>query len=298
MTGRLVLVRHGQSHGNVDAAARHPPARRRADRPRPSSRRGPSAGDWHAPDRDGGALRRAACDRRPPPRSATHLGLEPHRARRHPRGAGRRPRGPQRRRRRSRSSTPSTSGGTSGDLDVPLPGGESGQQVLDRYLPVVTQLRLRYLDDHAWHGRRRRGQPRRRDPAGRRGAGGRRRRLRPRTSPRQHRMRGAEPDHRRPVELRAVGRAGAAVLSRARAAPGRGRARTPPIRWADVDREPRAQAQPTASQSMLKACTTSGVAQSSSVHSDRRTRVVDDGAVAVVAARLGTRRQSSAMARS
>jgi broad specificity phosphatase PhoE len=35
-----------------------------------------------------------------------------------------------------------------GDLDAAMPGGESGQQVLDRYLPVVNQLRLRHLDDH------------------------------------------------------------------------------------------------------------------------------------------------------
>jgi probable phosphoglycerate mutase len=39
-----------------------------------------------------------------------------------------------------------------GELDVSLPGGESGRQVLDRYLPVVTQLRLRHLDDHDWTG--------------------------------------------------------------------------------------------------------------------------------------------------
>ena len=39
-----------------------------------------------------------------------------------------------------------------GDLGVPMPDGESAQQVLDRYLPVVTQLRLRHLDDHAWTG--------------------------------------------------------------------------------------------------------------------------------------------------
>lgn len=39
-----------------------------------------------------------------------------------------------------------------GDLDLAMPGGESAQQVLDRYLPVVTQLRLRHLDDHAWRG--------------------------------------------------------------------------------------------------------------------------------------------------
>jgi broad specificity phosphatase PhoE len=35
-----------------------------------------------------------------------------------------------------------------GHLDVAMPGGETGQQVLDRYLPVVNQLRLRHLDNH------------------------------------------------------------------------------------------------------------------------------------------------------
>lgn len=39
-----------------------------------------------------------------------------------------------------------------GDLGLRLPGGETAHQVLDRYLPVLTQLRLRYLDDDAWHG--------------------------------------------------------------------------------------------------------------------------------------------------
>ncbi|MDY6998020.1 MAG: histidine phosphatase family protein [Actinomycetota bacterium] len=39
-----------------------------------------------------------------------------------------------------------------GELDLRLRGGESGEQVLERYLPVVEQLRLRYLDDAAWHG--------------------------------------------------------------------------------------------------------------------------------------------------
>ena len=39
-----------------------------------------------------------------------------------------------------------------GDLTVPMPGGESGDQVLDRYLPVLTDLRLRYLDDGDWTG--------------------------------------------------------------------------------------------------------------------------------------------------
>ena len=37
-----------------------------------------------------------------------------------------------------------------GDLAAALPGGESGVDVLDRYLPVVNDLRLRYLDDPDW----------------------------------------------------------------------------------------------------------------------------------------------------
>jgi broad specificity phosphatase PhoE len=37
-----------------------------------------------------------------------------------------------------------------GERDVPLPGGESANEVLDRYLPVLTDLRMRYLDDHEW----------------------------------------------------------------------------------------------------------------------------------------------------
>ena len=39
-----------------------------------------------------------------------------------------------------------------GELDVPLPGGETGNEVLDRYLPVLTDLRMRYLDDDEWDG--------------------------------------------------------------------------------------------------------------------------------------------------
>jgi probable phosphoglycerate mutase len=37
-----------------------------------------------------------------------------------------------------------------GHLDAVMPGGESANDVLDRYVPVLTDLRLRYLDDHGW----------------------------------------------------------------------------------------------------------------------------------------------------
>jgi broad specificity phosphatase PhoE len=37
-----------------------------------------------------------------------------------------------------------------GERDVPLPGGETANQVLNRYLPVLTDLRMRYLDNDDW----------------------------------------------------------------------------------------------------------------------------------------------------
>jgi broad specificity phosphatase PhoE len=39
-----------------------------------------------------------------------------------------------------------------GEREVPLPGGENANQVLDRYVPVLTDLRIRYLDDDEWTG--------------------------------------------------------------------------------------------------------------------------------------------------
>ncbi|MBV8929586.1 MAG: histidine phosphatase family protein [Mycobacteriaceae bacterium] len=39
-----------------------------------------------------------------------------------------------------------------GELDAALPGGETANEVLDRYVPVVTDLRLRYLDNDDWTG--------------------------------------------------------------------------------------------------------------------------------------------------
>jgi broad specificity phosphatase PhoE len=37
-----------------------------------------------------------------------------------------------------------------GERDAWMPGGESANQVLDRYLPVLDELRTRYLDDENW----------------------------------------------------------------------------------------------------------------------------------------------------
>jgi broad specificity phosphatase PhoE len=39
-----------------------------------------------------------------------------------------------------------------GERDLALPGGETANEVLDRYVPVLTDLRMRYLDNHDWAG--------------------------------------------------------------------------------------------------------------------------------------------------
>lgn len=39
-----------------------------------------------------------------------------------------------------------------GEHGLPLPGGETAQHVLDRYLPVLHRLRMHYLDDDAFDG--------------------------------------------------------------------------------------------------------------------------------------------------
>ncbi|MDP7726037.1 histidine phosphatase family protein [Mycobacterium sp. TY814] len=39
-----------------------------------------------------------------------------------------------------------------GELDVALPGGETANDVLARYVPVLTELRMRYLDDERFDG--------------------------------------------------------------------------------------------------------------------------------------------------
>lgn len=39
-----------------------------------------------------------------------------------------------------------------GNLDPAMPGGETGHDVLGRYLPAIARLRLHYLDDADWGG--------------------------------------------------------------------------------------------------------------------------------------------------
>ncbi len=149
MSGRLILVRHGQSHGNVDRRLdTRPPGAELTDLGRDQARQfahrlvQPPSCVAHS------VARRAA---------QTALGI-----------AG------------ETGLAPQEFGGVhevqvgelenrndddaitqfntiyqrwhEGELDVSMPGGESANQVLDRYVPVVTEMRLRYLDDDAFDG--------------------------------------------------------------------------------------------------------------------------------------------------
>jgi broad specificity phosphatase PhoE len=149
MTGRLVLVRHGQSHANVERRLdTRPPGAALTDLGHQQARE--FAANWHHPVAmvaHSHALRatETAAD------IGEHLSLEPHRLDGiHEVQVGEL---------EDRNDEPAIERFNAvyqrwheGHLDEPLPGGETGQQVLDRYLPVVTQLRLRHLDDHAWPG--------------------------------------------------------------------------------------------------------------------------------------------------
>ncbi len=147
MTGRLVLVRHGQSHGNVD---------RRLDTRPPGAaltefglqQAGAFAANWNHPVGMVGhstALRASQTAER----IGGHLGLPPTRLDGiHEVHAGDL---------EDRNDEPSIAAFHAvydrwhrGHLDDRVPGGETGSEVLARYVPVVTQLRMRYLDDHSW----------------------------------------------------------------------------------------------------------------------------------------------------
>lgn len=149
MTGRLILVRHGQSHGNVERRLdTHPPGAALTDLGREQARAfarrlpRPPAMLVHSV-----ALRAAQTAGE----IGSELGMDTHEHDGiHEVQVGEL---------ENRNDDAAIEEFNAiyqqwheGDLDRPMPGGESGQQVLDRYLPVLTQLRLRYLDDDAFSG--------------------------------------------------------------------------------------------------------------------------------------------------
>jgi broad specificity phosphatase PhoE len=149
MSGRLVLVRHGQSHGNVERRLdTRPPGAALTDLGRDQARA--FARDW--PHRTAliahsVALRAAQTAGE----IAGELGLDTYEFDGiHEVQVG----GLENRNDDDAIAEFNTvyQHWHQGDLDLPLPGGETARQVLDRYLPVLTQLRLRYLDDDAWTG--------------------------------------------------------------------------------------------------------------------------------------------------
>ena len=149
MSGRLVLVRHGQSHSNVERRLdTRPPGRELTDLGREQART--LARDW--PHRIGLVAHSVAV--RASQTAAEiggHLRLSLHELDGiHEVQVGEL---------EDRNDDAAIEEFTTvyqrwqqGDLDVRMPGGESGNEVLDRYVPVITQLRMRYLDDDAWHG--------------------------------------------------------------------------------------------------------------------------------------------------
>ncbi|ORW01681.1 histidine phosphatase family protein [Mycobacterium kyorinense] len=147
MSGRLVLVRHGQSYGNVD---------RRLDTRPPGTELTPLGRDQaRAFARNGlrrpGLLVHSVAVRAA--QTAAEIGSEVNLAPREVAGIHEVQVGDL----EDRSDDDAVAAFNAiyerwhkGELDVPLPGGESAEQVLDRYVPVLTDLRMRYLDDDDW----------------------------------------------------------------------------------------------------------------------------------------------------
>jgi probable phosphoglycerate mutase len=147
MSGRLILVRHGQSHGNVERRLdTKPPGAELTDlgveqaRDFARSRRNPPGLLLHS------VARRAA-------QTATEIGTEFTVAPSEVDGIHEVQAGDL----ENRSDDDAIAEFNAvyqrwceGELGIAMPGGESGSDVLDRYLPVLTDLRLRYLDDDNW----------------------------------------------------------------------------------------------------------------------------------------------------
>ncbi len=149
MSGRLVLIRHGQSHGNVERRLdTRPPGADLTDLGREQART--FARDW---PHETAMVAHSVATRAAQTAAeiGAELGLAPHELRGiHEVQVGEL---------EDRNDDAAVEEFNAvyqrwqdGDLDARMPAGESGQEVLDRYVPVITQLRMRYLDDDAWHG--------------------------------------------------------------------------------------------------------------------------------------------------
>ena len=147
MSGRLILVRHGQSHGNVERRLdTRPPGADLTDlgveqaRAFARARHSPPGLLLHS------VARRAA-------QTAAAIGAEAGVAPREVDGIHEVQAGDLENRNDDDAIAEFNAiyqRWHEGELAVAMPGGESGTDVLDRYLPVLTDLRLRYLDDHDW----------------------------------------------------------------------------------------------------------------------------------------------------
>ncbi len=149
MTGRLVLVRHGQSHGNVDRRLdTRPPGAALTDLGHEQARR--FARDW--PHHIGMVAHSVAVRAT---ETAADIGAELGLPTLTLEGIHEVQVGDLENRNDDAAIEQFNSiyqRWHEGQLDVPLPGGETANEVLERYLSVVTQVRLRYLDDQAWKG--------------------------------------------------------------------------------------------------------------------------------------------------
>ena len=147
MSGRLILVRHGQSHGNVERRLdTRPPGADLTDLGRDQAR-----AFARQRDRPPGLLihsvaRRAA-------QTAAEIGAESRVAPTESEGIHEVQAGELENRNDDEAIAEFNAiyqRWHEGELDLAMPGGESARDVLERYLPVITDLRLRYLDDHEW----------------------------------------------------------------------------------------------------------------------------------------------------
>ncbi len=149
MSGRLVLVRHGQSHGNVERRLdTRPPGAALTDLGRDQARA--FAREW--PHRTAMVAHSAAVRAaQTAAEIAAHLSVPVHQLDGiHEVQVGRLEN-------RNDDDAVAEFNATyqrwhEGEHEVALPGGESAREVLDRYLPVIDRLRMRFLDDDARHG--------------------------------------------------------------------------------------------------------------------------------------------------